>query len=125
MAGWRRRNTPYEIRQKDPEFAALWEEALQVATDVLEHEARERAMGWDEPVFDKDGNQCGTRRVYSDRMMELLLKAHRPEKFREKFEHDVTHQGGVIMLPRPMTAEEWEEAAFREQRPHREGGADE
>jgi len=119
-AGWTHRNTAYLHRKEDPAFAEVWNDAKQIFCDMLESAASERAMGWDEPVFNKDGEMVGTKRVYSDKMMELLLKANRPEKFREKFEHEVTHGGGVIVIPKPLTQDEFEKVALEQQRRHRE-----
>lgn len=76
------RRTAYEWREGWPEFAAAWRDAIEQATDALEAEARRRAVeGWDEPVFHK-GERTGVIRKYSDRMLEILLKGHRPA-FRE------------------------------------------
>lgn len=86
------RQTVYEWREADAAFAAAWDQAIEIATDALEEEARRRAKdGWEEPVFTKDGENCGTIRRYSDRLMEVLLRAHRPQKFREKVtvEHEI------------------------------------
>jgi hypothetical protein len=60
------RRTVYDWRDTDPEFAAEWAEAEEEAVDKLEQVARERAI---------DG---------SDKMMEILLKAHRPDKYVER-----------------------------------------
>jgi hypothetical protein len=85
----------HNARNAHPEFAAAWDEALEVATDALAREARRRAIeGWNEPVFHQ-GRKCGVIRRYSDRMLELLLKAHRPEKFRERL--DMNHSGRVTL----------------------------
>ena len=119
-AGWTVRNTAYASAKEDPDFKALWAEAMEVAMDALEHQARERAMGWLEPVFNKDGEEVGFRRCYSDKMMEMLLKAHRPDKFRETVEHEVNHGGGVILIPQPLTEAEFEKIAFEQQKRHRE-----
>ena len=119
-AGWKSRNTAYSQKEKDPEFAKLWEEAIEISMDALEMEARKRALGWDEPIVNKDGVVVGTRRVFSDKMMEILLKAHRPEKYREKFEHDHKVGGGVIVMPAPMSEDEWEKQVLEQQRSHRE-----
>lgn len=75
----------YEVKA-DPaeaEFAKAWEDAIEEAVDDLEVKARERARGWVEPIVNKDGDVVGERLLYSDRMMELMLKAHRPELYRE------------------------------------------
>jgi hypothetical protein len=86
--------TLYALREADPEFARKWEEAIEASIDELEEEARRRAYeGVDEPVFFK-GKQCRSVKRYSDGLMQTLLKAHRPEKYREnvKVESDLTDQ---------------------------------
>lgn len=78
------RTALYVLRNSDPEFAAAWDEAVQVATDALEREAWRRAVeGWEEPVF-YQGSEVGAVRKYSDKMLELLLRAHRPERYRDE-----------------------------------------
>ena len=57
------RRTVYDWRDADEEFAAAWLDAENEAVDALEAEARRRAM------------------TDSDKLMEILLKAHRPEKY--------------------------------------------
>jgi hypothetical protein len=78
-------DTAYAARKEDPEFAARWEQAVEVALDQVLGEAYRRSMrGVDEPVVqggqwveceDESGQ---TRRVtitrYSDRLLEVLLK---------------------------------------------------
>jgi hypothetical protein len=76
------RSCAYEHRNADPEFARAWDEAEQEAADRLEREAWRRAVeGVDKPIT-YQGEVVGYTKEYSDRMLELLLKAHRPEKFR-------------------------------------------
>jgi len=78
------RRTGYNWRDENPEFAADWDEALEEATDALEAEARRRALdGVAKPVF-YQGEECGTVQEYSDTLMTLLLKAHRPDKYKER-----------------------------------------
>ena len=46
------RATVFEWRKKDPDFARMWEEALEVGVTALEDEAHRRAFeGHDEPVW--------------------------------------------------------------------------
>jgi hypothetical protein len=71
-----RRRTAYEHREKFPEFAKRWDEALDAATEKLEIECTHRA------------------RDYSDLLMIFLLKAHKPEKYRETRRYEVTGPGG-------------------------------
>jgi hypothetical protein len=66
------RTSAYAWKADDPEFAAQWVEAEEQAADKLEKLAWERA---------KSGQ--------SDRMLEILLKGHRP-KYRDKQTIDAT-----------------------------------
>lgn len=59
------RRIVYCRKTADPKFAQAWEEALETGIDRLEEIAMERAMAG------------------SDRLLMFLLKAHRPEKYRE------------------------------------------
>lgn len=89
------RRTAYDWRDTDEAFKKLWDEAIDIATDALEAEARRRAVqGWNEPVF-QGGVKVGAVRKYSDRMLEILLKGHRPEKFRERV--DMKHSGRLTL----------------------------
>ena len=81
----------YRERSDDPAFAEAWDEALDAGTDALEDEARRRAVdGVEEPIVamgkvarDEAGNVLTVRR-YSDSLLTLLLKARRPDKFKER-----------------------------------------
>ena len=71
------RRCAYDHRADDQEFADEWDDAVEEATDALEAEARRRALdGWDEPVY-QGGALVGYVRKYSDRMLELMLRANR------------------------------------------------
>lgn len=84
----------YKRRDSDPEFAQAMAEALDDACDDLELEARRRAKdGTQKPVYFK-GEQCGVIHEYSDTLMIFLLKAHRPEKFRERVKVEHGGEGG-------------------------------
>lgn len=87
------RRTAYEWREKDAAFAAAWDEAVEAGTDALEDEALRRARdGVDEPVS-YQGEQCGLVRKYSDTLLIFMLKARRPEKFKERTSTE--HSGSV------------------------------
>jgi hypothetical protein len=88
------RGTAYRSRAAAAEFRAAWDEALEVALDALEAEARRRALeGWEEPVF-YQGKVCGHIRKYSDALIMFLLKAYRPE-FRDNYR--VEHSGDTTI----------------------------
>lgn len=78
------RRTVYEWRDADPVFAKMWEDAIDQAADTMEREAWRRAVeGTDKPVFHQ-GQEVGAIREYSDTLLIFLLKAARPEKYRER-----------------------------------------
>ncbi|GBQ09762.1 hypothetical protein [Swaminathania salitolerans] len=84
------RKTAYNWRRQDEAFGDHWREALEEATDLLEAEARRRAIdGYDEPMLhagrlicDPEGRPV-MRKRYSDGLLRMLLRAHRPTRFRE------------------------------------------
>ena len=78
------RGTVYAWRDRDEAFADSWDEAADAAGDVLETEARRRAVdGIETPIF-FEGEKVGTKVTYSDRLLEFLLKGRRPEVFGDR-----------------------------------------
>jgi lysophospholipase L1-like esterase len=104
----------YSRKQTDPEFSAAWNDAVDEASDKLEQEAWRRAVeGWEEPVF-YQGEECGAVRKYSDRMLELLLKGHKPEKYRDRGDYRISGKDGgpafgVMVVPGMCEPDEWVE----------------
>ena len=76
--------------KKSAAFKKAWDEAYETGADVLEDEAWRRAVeGWDEPKWYQD-KEVGAVRKFSDRLLEMLLKARRPDKYRERIDANVT-----------------------------------
>lgn len=100
-----------------PDFRERYDEAVkmreQLMTILREEEADRRAIeGWDDPVF-QGGIQVGVVRKYSDRLMELRLKAADPAKYAERHEYTGADGGPIVQQmvggpPRPATIAEWE-----------------
>lgn len=89
----------YDWRNSDKVFAARWDDAIEAGTEELEQEARRRAFaGVDEPVYYK-GEVCGTVQKYSDTLLIFLLKARRPEKYRETVKAELTGANGQPLIP--------------------------
>ena len=79
------RSLYYLWMEKDAAFSERCAAAEAEAIDLLEAEARRRAVeGWDEPVYQK-GAQVGVIRKFSDALLALKLKAKKPE-YRDKFD---------------------------------------
>jgi len=65
------RDTAYKHRERFPRFRAKWDEALAIATELLEAEVHARA-------FDRSDPSSATLAIF-------LLKAHKPEKYRDAY----------------------------------------
>lgn len=84
------RSTAYKARKEDEKFAEAWKLALEDAIDSLESEAWRRARDGNDKIIlfqgkpVKIGKRMLIEKEYSDTLMALLLKAHRPDKFRER-----------------------------------------
>lgn len=75
-----------------PVYVEGFDLARDYAADLMEREARRRALaGSERPVF-QGGRLVGTELVYSDRLLELLLKGSMPEKYKER--HELGGPGG-------------------------------
>lgn len=72
------RTLAYKWRKEDTAFAQEWENAYQNAVDNLESVAWSRAQ---------------RRKAPSDILLIFLLKAHRPERFTDKVNHE--HMGKI------------------------------
>lgn len=118
------RCTVYEYRDgKVPEgvdgaaWKARFAEALEESMDRLEAEAYRRAVeGVEEPLIgrvakDQDG-VITTVRKYSDGLLTLLLKAHRPDKFKDRVANELTGKdGGPIQTQKVIAIPVIEEGA--------------
>jgi hypothetical protein len=88
------RRTAYDWKNADPRFAQAWEAALELGTDALEDEAIRRAHeGTLKPIY-QGGKKVGTVREYSDTLMIFMLKARRPERFKDRVAAEHTGKGG-------------------------------
>jgi hypothetical protein len=96
------RGAAYRLRDADAGFRDGWNEALKAAADVLELEARRRAIegvkryvrSQGEIVRDEEGRPM-LETVYSDYLLERLLKAHKPELYREGYTAGETNEPTV------------------------------
>lgn len=107
-------NTISITKKEDPEFKHECEVALALYCDVLEEEAHRRAvLGVSRPVFYK-GEVCGTIQEYSDQILLAMLKKN-IAAYRDKQQIDITHTGGVLVVPGTATDEAtWEKEHGRD-----------
>lgn len=88
------RTMHYRWLRSSPSYKKAFTDAHAEVGDMLEGEAIRRANeGVLEPVY-YQGVACGAIRVYSDGLMLSLLKAFKPEKYRERVSAEVSGPGG-------------------------------
>jgi len=93
------RQQHYRWLKESGAYAAAFSESKDEAAQSLEDEAVRRAHeGILEPVFYK-GKPAGVIRVFSDALMLALLKAFRPDRYRDRVSAEVSGpDGGPIAL---------------------------
>lgn len=100
----------YDYMHEDPEWKAAVTEAREIGADVYEDEAHRRAVtGVLRPIY-QGGKLVGHERIYSDRMLELKLKAKKPGEYREKVEV-MGKDGGPIQQEHTLSDEDLEHIA--------------
>lgn len=79
-------STVSTLKNTDPNFAQACADAKLLYKGELEYAAYQRGVeGVDEPVY-YQGQLVDTQKKYSDKILELLLKAEMPDKFIERKE---------------------------------------
>jgi hypothetical protein len=97
------RRTVYNWTESDPAFVDAWDAAKEAFADLLEREARRRAVdGVEEYVLhhgkvlrDPETGEYLKRRTYSDRLMELMLRAKRPAEYRDRTSTELSGPDGA------------------------------
>jgi hypothetical protein len=74
------------VAQLDPALKELLNTARELGNEarqaMREDAADTRAIrGIEDPIYDLKGNYVGSRRLYSDTLLALMLKAHNPNKY--------------------------------------------
>lgn len=80
------RSSCYLLRENDSEFAKAWDEAIDEGIEMLEAEVHRRAFEGNDKPITHQGIITDTFKEYSDTLAIFLLKAHRPEKYRERID---------------------------------------
>jgi hypothetical protein len=91
----------------DPAFREAAEEAVELhRAELTERLIREAIEGHEDAVFFKD-KRIGTKKVLETQLRLQLLKSD--TNYNDKNEMDVRHHGGVMVVPQPMSMEQWEQ----------------
>lgn len=93
-----------DLRDRDPEFAAAWEDAMATALGRVENEIMRRAMEpTQRPIFSK-GELVGHENVYDNKLLLAVARKLNPDEWSEKRQVtldgsvDHTHRHGHIYL---------------------------
>lgn len=89
------RTAYYDWRKDDPAFAAAADAAIEAGTDLLEDEARRRATG---PMG-------------SDTLLIFLLKAKRPDKYKDRSLSEHTGKDGEALTIKVIYADDRPDAS--------------
>lgn len=89
----------YQLRKENAEFAEAWDLALEAGIGLLEQEALRRAtIGRELPVVDGNGDIIRIeRQPPSDTLLMFLLRAKKPEVYRETYRYDVTNSDNSLV----------------------------
>ena len=87
------RTQVYRKRLEDPDFAAAYEEARQIAVTALEAEAFDRALNGVPRYAMSEGQRYKVMQEYDNRLLTFLLAAHAPERYRETT--NLHHSGSI------------------------------
>jgi hypothetical protein len=89
------RSTVYEWRDSDETFRAAWDAAVQRGTEALIDEAVRRGKDGVTKGIYYQGRRVDDLTEYSDTLLMFMLKARRPELFRDNVH--MNHSGAVKM----------------------------
>jgi hypothetical protein len=95
------RSTVYVERQRNEDFAVAWADVEERVVESMEGEAYRRAVKGVEKPLVSAGRLVTTVNEYSDGLLMFLLKARRPEVYRENVK--VEHSGATSLNIVPVS----------------------
>jgi len=78
--------TVYQYMRTSDEFKAAVEEAREYSVELMESEARRRAVEGISRIIYYQGMPCGREQQYSDGLLMFLLKGNAPGKYKDRAE---------------------------------------
>ncbi len=91
------RSGAYALRARDKEFADAWDDAHGQFVDMVEGEAVQRAVHGTQRAVTYQGKVTDHVMDKSDRLLEFILKGHRPERYSDKMRL-AGHDGREIII---------------------------
>jgi hypothetical protein len=84
----------YNWRNDDPVFEKDWSEAEETGTDRLEQAILERAVKGTQKEVYQGGQLVGTVTEHHDTLAIFMMKARRPEKYKDRVHTELTGKDG-------------------------------
>ncbi len=99
-------------RREDEQFNLDVEDALaEHAKDIIKRIEKRAMEGYDNPVFDKEGAECGIKTTFETPLAVKMLARYDPD-YRDKTALDLTTGGGAaIVAPPTLSMEEFVKVA--------------
>ena len=98
------RQTVYDWLEADPDFAQRHAEAIVESTERMEAEAYRRAVvGIEKPVYYR-GEPVGTITEHSDGLLQFMLRARKPETYRERIDVNSKVSAQIDVAPSDVIA---------------------
>lgn len=98
------RSSHYEWLKSDPDYAERFRDAMDEGLDTIEKAAIDLATGKLSKKIVSAGKVLGEEPVYSERMIEMLLRAHRPDRYRDRSSHEITGKdGGAVRVEQEVS----------------------
>ena len=88
------RGAHYDWLDADPAYPLAFQQATEQAAHALEDEAVRRAQDGVLQAEFYQGKPVGTKRVYSDGLMQFLLRGFMPHKYRQNVSAEISGPGG-------------------------------
>lgn len=118
-AGYTDLTQVYKEQNTNPKFRDALQAAYIMRGDILEDIAFTRAtVGWQEKTVRQgdNGTEITTKNRISERMLAMLLKGAKPDKYAERSQHDININAkvgiAIITAAPQQTAAEWEKDAL-------------
>jgi len=87
------RQAHYFWMHEDSDYRRAYQRAREMANDLIEEEAYRRGVeGEDVEIYYK-GEKVGTKKVYSDTLLAILLKGAFPDKYKERVQEEHVGDG--------------------------------
>ena len=92
------RQAHYFWMHEDSDYRRAFAQAREMANDLIEEEAYRRAVeGQDVEIYYK-GAKVGSKKVYSDTLLAILLKGAFPEKYKERVQEEHVGDGSSEVM---------------------------